>query len=127
MALTSLPMPSYMPKETEFGYHWAGTRLGNTYTCNAQGFFASFGVSAMFFYTATLCIFYACSIAFTIERTEHFGNTWNPSFMVFPFWLVSCMLSPHSFLTCTIQESRRMHGVRHSHILMNVYIRTLNV
>lgn len=68
MALTSLPMPSYMPKEIEFGYHWAGTRLGNTYTCNTQGFFASFGTVVMFFYTATLCIFYACSIAFKMRE-----------------------------------------------------------
>jgi hypothetical protein len=68
MALTSLPMPSYMLKETEFGYHWAGTRLGNTYTCNAQGFFASFGASTMFFYNASLCIFYACSIAFNMRE-----------------------------------------------------------
>jgi hypothetical protein len=68
MVLTSLPMPSYMYKEEEFGYHWAGTRLGNTYTCNAQGFIASFGASTMFGYNATLCIFYACSIAFNMKQ-----------------------------------------------------------
>jgi hypothetical protein len=68
MALTSLPMPSYMFKEEEFGYHWAGTRLGNTYTCNAQGFFATFGASTTFAYNATLCIFYTCSIAFNMRQ-----------------------------------------------------------
>jgi hypothetical protein len=68
MALTSLPMPSYMPKEEIFGYHWAGTRLGNTYTCNAQGFFATFGVTAMYNYNAMLCVYYACAIAFTMRE-----------------------------------------------------------
>jgi hypothetical protein len=68
MALTSLPMPSYMPKEEIFGYHWAGTRLGNTYTCNAQGFFAFFGMGCMFNYNAMLCLYYACAIAFTMRE-----------------------------------------------------------
>jgi hypothetical protein len=71
MALTSLPMPPYMFKEEEFGYRWAGTRLGNTYTCNAQGFFASFGTSTMFAYNATLCIFYTCSIAFNMVKQRN--------------------------------------------------------
>jgi len=70
IALTSLPMPSYMYKEKEFGYYWAGTRLGNTYTCNAQGFFASFGPAIMFSYNATLCIFYTCSIAFNMREQK---------------------------------------------------------
>jgi hypothetical protein len=68
MALTSLPMPSYMPKEEIFGYKWAGTRLGNTYTCNAQGFFAFFGMGCMFNYNAMLCVYYACAIAFTMRE-----------------------------------------------------------
>jgi hypothetical protein len=68
MALTSLPMPSYMPKEEIFGYRWAGTRLGNTYTCNAQGFFAFFGMGCMFNYNAMLCLYYACAIAFTMRE-----------------------------------------------------------
>jgi hypothetical protein len=68
MALTSLPMPSYMPKEEIFGYHWAGTRLGNEYTCDAQGFFAFFGMECMFNYSAMLCVYYACAIAFMIKE-----------------------------------------------------------
>jgi hypothetical protein len=68
MALTSLPMPSYMPKEEIYGYHWAGTRLGNTYTCNAQGFFATFGMVCMFNYNAMLCLYYACAIALTMRE-----------------------------------------------------------
>jgi hypothetical protein len=68
MALTSLPMPSYMPKEEIFGYHWAGTRLGNQYTCDAQGFFAFFGMGCMFNYNAMLCVYYACAIAFTMKE-----------------------------------------------------------
>jgi hypothetical protein len=67
MALTSLPMPSYMPKEEIFGYHWAGTRLGNTYTCNAQGFFVSFGMAGMYTYNSVLCLYYVCALAFTMK------------------------------------------------------------
>jgi hypothetical protein len=68
MALTSLPMPSYMPKEEIFGYTWAGARLGNTCTCNAQGFFAILGTTSMFYYNAMLCLYYACAIAFTMKE-----------------------------------------------------------
>jgi hypothetical protein len=68
MALTSLPMPSYMSKEEIFGYHWAGTRLGNTSTCNAQGFFATFGTTSMVLFNAMLCVYYACAIAFTMKE-----------------------------------------------------------
>jgi len=68
MALTSLPMPSYMPKEEIFGYKWAGTRLGNTYTCNAQGFFSTFGTTSMLSYNTMLCIYYACAIAFVLQE-----------------------------------------------------------
>jgi len=70
MALTSLPMPSYMPKEEIFGYTWAGARLGNAYTCNAQGFFATFGMVCMFNYNAMLCVYYACAIAFVMQETN---------------------------------------------------------
>jgi hypothetical protein len=68
MALTSLPMPSYMPKEEIFGYHWAGTRIGNTLTCNVQGFFATFGMGCLFNYNAMLCLYYACAIAFGMRE-----------------------------------------------------------
>jgi hypothetical protein len=70
MALTSLPMPSYMPKEEIFGYHWDGTRLGNEYTCDAQGFFAFFGMGCMFNYNAMLCVYYACAIAFVMRESN---------------------------------------------------------
>ena len=68
IALTTLPMPKYMPREEEFGYHWAGTRLGNTQTCNAQGFFATFGLISMFEYNVMLCVYYACAIAFKMRE-----------------------------------------------------------
>jgi hypothetical protein len=68
MALTSLPMPSHMPKEEVFGYSWAGTRLGNEYTCNAQGFFQTSGIVCMYAYNAMLCVYYACAIALTMRE-----------------------------------------------------------
>jgi hypothetical protein len=63
MALNTLPMPSYMPREEEFGYNFKGNRIGNVITCNIQGFFATFGIVVMFGYNAGLCMYYACSIA----------------------------------------------------------------
>jgi hypothetical protein len=71
MALTTLPMPSYMPKEEIFGYssRWSrSTRLGNTHTCNAQGFFVFFGLGCVFNYNSMLCVYYACAIAFTMRE-----------------------------------------------------------
>ena len=68
MALTSLPMPAQMPNEQDFGYYWAGTRLGNTQTCNAQGFFALFGIVTMFSYNVSLCVYYACAIAIAMKE-----------------------------------------------------------
>lgn len=68
MALTTLPMPSYMPKEEVFGYKWAGTRLGNTYSCNAQGFFSTFGMASVLMFDTMLCVYYACAIAFTMKE-----------------------------------------------------------
>jgi hypothetical protein len=61
-------MPSYMPKEEIFGYKWAGARLGNTYTCNAQGFFQTSGIVCMYAYNVMLCVYYACAIAFTMKE-----------------------------------------------------------
>jgi hypothetical protein len=71
VALSTLPMPSYMPQEEELEYRWtAGTRLGNTSTCNAQGFLQSFGMLCMFNYNAMLCVYYACAIAFTMQENN---------------------------------------------------------
>jgi hypothetical protein len=84
MALTSLPMPSYMPKEEVFGYEWAGTRLGNEYTCDAQGFFAFFGMGCMFNYNAMLCVYYACAIAFGM-RERNIEKYVEPLLHVIPF------------------------------------------
>ena len=43
MSLTTLPMPSEDVPST-----WAGTRLGNVYTCTAQGFLFILGIFCMF-------------------------------------------------------------------------------
>lgn len=68
MSLTSLPMPKSMPYEKEFGYHWAGTRLGNTITCNIQGFMFTIGTTSMFAYNGFLCVYYACAIGFMMRE-----------------------------------------------------------
>ena len=79
IALTSLPMPSYMPREEEFGYYWAGTRIGNTSTCNAQGFFATFGVVSMISYNGSLCIYYFFTLVLNISEIKikkYFEKLW---------------------------------------------------
>jgi len=67
-ALGTLPMPPTMPREEEFGIEWTGKRLGNTQTCDAQGFFYVFGRIAMFLYNGMLCLYYACAIAFQMKE-----------------------------------------------------------
>jgi hypothetical protein len=57
-----------MPKEEELQYRWTGTRLGNTSTCNAQGFFSMCGLITTFHYNSMLCLYYACAIAFTMQE-----------------------------------------------------------
>lgn len=69
MGLTTLPMPTHLPREDEFKeYIFAGTRLGNTQTCDAQAFFFLFGIVTMYGYNATLCLYYACAIAFRMKE-----------------------------------------------------------
>jgi hypothetical protein len=61
-------MPNHMPKEEEFGYRWTGSRLGNTHTCTAQGFFVTFGLTTTFAYNGSLCVYYACTIALAMKE-----------------------------------------------------------
>jgi len=67
MGLTTLPMP----KDTGTDHDdFGGTALGNTQTCEAQGFFFVFGTTAMFGYNAMLCVYYTCAIAFTMKEQQ---------------------------------------------------------
>lgn len=70
MALASVPMPSYLPREEEFGYDWAGARLGNTGTCTAQGFLVSFATSCMPTYNLMLCVYYFCAIYLNMSENR---------------------------------------------------------
>lgn len=70
IAFTSLPMPKEMPLEKEFGYHWVGTRLGNTATCSAQGFLSNFGLGATVTYNSALCLYYGCTVALTMREDK---------------------------------------------------------
>ena len=94
MALTSLPMPAQLPNEQDFGYYWAGTRLGNTHTCNAQGLFALFGIVTMFSYNVSLCVYYACAIAIAMKE-ETIIRKIEPFLHVIPVVLgLICSLPP---------------------------------
>ena len=68
MGLSTLPMPRGSSAELGYDYDWAGTRLGNVHTCNAQGFFFCFGTIAMFIYTGSLCLYYTLAIAFRMRE-----------------------------------------------------------
>ena len=77
MALTTIPMPQHMSQEImdidgdlSFYEDWAGIKLGNTQTCEAQGFFYSFGVVSMYAYNAMLCIYYVCAIVFGMKEAR---------------------------------------------------------
>ncbi len=77
MALTTLPMPSTMegfrdkPIPIVDVLPRVGSKalaLGNLSTCNAQGFFSTFGISVMFGYNVMLCLFYACALAIKMRE-----------------------------------------------------------
>ena len=77
MALTTIPMPQHMSQEIMdidryliFYEEWAGMKLGNTQTCEAQGFFYSFGVLSMYAYNAMMCIYYVCAIVFGMKEAR---------------------------------------------------------
>lgn len=72
MGLTTLPMPKgdplWIPKEDLRTYD--GTRLGNIYTCEAQGFMYVFGFIVMFAYNDALFVYYGCAIAFCMKESN---------------------------------------------------------
>ena len=70
MSLTSLPGPSHMPQEEEFGYDLKSLfpRYGNITTCSIQGFFIAFGSIASIGYYGMLCVYYACAIGFCMKE-----------------------------------------------------------
>jgi hypothetical protein len=66
-AFTTLPMPSAGDYWTD-SYNIQGTRMGNTLTCTAQGFFIAFGtVSSCAYYFLSLNLYYLCSIGFKMR------------------------------------------------------------
>ena len=68
MLLTTLPMPTELSFDCPTSF--AGTRLGNRQTCEAQGFFFFFGYIAMFSYNGTLFLYYTCTIAFQMKEEQ---------------------------------------------------------
>mmetsp|Transcript_2935 Transcript_2935/g.4165 ORF Transcript_2935/g.4165 Transcript_2935/m.4165 type:complete len:613 (-) Transcript_2935:841-2679(-) len=87
MALTTLPMPKTMPDSVWFAVpynDWSGMKLGNTQTCEVQGFFFTFGIVAMYSYNAMLCIYYACAIALKMKE-RNICRFVEPALHLFPF------------------------------------------
>jgi len=68
MAFHTIPMPPHLPREEEFPeYVFATTRMGNTATCNLQGFAYLFGIITLFNYNSMLCVYYACAIGLQMD------------------------------------------------------------
>ena len=72
MGLTTLALPRVPGDDRKPDYfdEWSGTRLGNKYTCNAQGFFFLFGINAMYIYTVSLVMYYTLAIAFKVKEEK---------------------------------------------------------
>jgi len=66
MGLTTLPMLNDWYRNEI--YNTAGARFGNKQTCQAQGFFFVAGVTVMYGYNFSLCIYYACAIALRLNE-----------------------------------------------------------
>jgi len=92
MALTTLPMPKSLPDvgsgdEFPIPYEdWSGTKLGNTQTCEVQGFFFTFGITSMLAYNAMLCVYYACAIALKMKERSICKYV-EPILHMFPFFV----------------------------------------
>jgi hypothetical protein len=68
MAFHTIPMPPNLPREEEFPeYVFATKRMGNTTTCNIQGFAYLFGIITLFNYNSMLCVYYACAIGLQMD------------------------------------------------------------
>jgi hypothetical protein len=109
MALTTLPMPAPGDYWTDI-INIQGTRLGNTQTCTAQGFFATVGFFSFFIYDSiSLPLFYLCSIGFkvTMETIEnyvepfiHFISITIPLFVTVPLLFQGAYNVGTEFLSC---------------------------
>jgi len=76
VALTSLPVP--MDDKWVNLYNYDGRRVGNYASCDAQGFFQFFGFLGEFLYYMMLCVYYACTLAFSMkeETITKFVEPW---------------------------------------------------
>ena len=85
IALATLLNPAHMPREDEFAeMTLKGKRLGNTTTCDMQGFIVLFGVVFMVSCNGSLCVYYACAIAFRM-KAKNIRRYVEPLLYIIPF------------------------------------------
>lgn len=70
IGLTTIPMPKPQSSEAVDSYEFEGARFGNIDTCTVQGFFFIFGSLGTYLYNGSLCVYYACAIAFTMHESR---------------------------------------------------------
>ena len=71
MALTTLPMPANDPNWDGHQTFWEEqSKLGNVHTCAVQGFAFYSGIHIMSAYNGSLCVYYACAIAFRLQEKQ---------------------------------------------------------
>ena len=96
IGLSTLPMPA---PGTNF---WAdtnrigGTRIGNTQTCTAQGFFFHYGLASIVCYNVSLCFYYLCAIGFKMKQ-ENMQRYVEPFLHLVPAAVAIWLSVPHLF------------------------------
>lgn len=100
IGLTTIPMPRQEITENEDSYslHEGSTKLGNDFTCAAQGFFIYFGLMCMYMYNASLWTYYAYSIASDMSE-ERIQRRVEPFLHLIPLVLTTLMASMPFFIS----------------------------
>lgn len=97
MGLTTLPMPTDDHLIINYPLYEGTTRLGNSGTCVAQGFFYVLGSHVHYAYLSSLCVYYTCAIAFQMQE-DRIRRKVEPILHVVSLSISFCTAVPYIFL-----------------------------